>query len=166
MLTAFEKMNDNSRIWIYQSDRPISSVEKQSLMKDLALFLKQWAAHGSDLAASGDIIDDHFLIICTDETFTQASGCSIDSSVQFVQGLGQKYNIDFFQRTNLAFWQDERVNLVKLNELKNLVANEKVTADTLFYENTIQSKGQLHTQWRVKASETWLKRYFKATVNV
>lgn len=166
MLTAFEKMNDRSRIWVYQSDRPISSVEKQGLMVDLDPFLKQWAAHGSDLAASGDIVHDHFLIICTDETLTQASGCSIDSSVHFVQGLGQKYNIDFFQRTNIAFWQNEQVNLVKLNELKDLVANEEVTADTLFFENTIQSKGQLQAQWRVKASETWLKRYFKASVNV
>lgn len=159
-------MGDNSRVWIYQSDRPINTKEKQSILLDSEQFLKQWAAHGSDLKASGAILHDHFLIICTDESFNLASGCSIDSSVHFVQNLGQKYDIDFFQRTNLAFWENEGIKMVKLNELKQLVANGEISADSLFFENTIQVKSQLETQWRVKASETWLKRYFKATLSV
>lgn len=166
MLTHFEAMGDNSRIWIYQSDRPIGEEEKAAIMIDSEAFLKQWAAHGSDLKASGTILHDHFLIICTDESFNLASGCSIDSSVQFVQGLGQKFNIDFFQRTNLAFWQGEGIEIIKLNDLKGLVADGTIRPDSLFFENTIQTKGQLQTEWRVKAGETWLKRYFKAALNV
>lgn len=166
MLTHFEAMGDNSRIWIYQSDRPIGEEEKAAIMIDSEAFLKQWAAHGSDLKASGTILHDHFLIICTDESFNLASGCSIDSSVQFVQGLGQKFNIDFFQRTNLAFWQGEGIEIIKLNDLKGLVADGTIGPDSLFFENTIQTKGQLQTEWRVKAGETWLKRYFKAALNV
>lgn len=166
MLTNFEGMRDNSRVWIYQSDRPISEEEKAGILTDSDVFLRQWAAHGSDLKASGTILHDHFLIICTDESFNLASGCSIDSSVQFVQGIGQKYGIDFFQRTNLAFWQNETIKMVKLGDMKGLVANGEIGADSIFFENTIQTKGQLETQWRVKASETWLKRYFKAALNV
>ncbi|GAB5525037.1 MAG: hypothetical protein Roseis2KO_29090 [Roseivirga sp.] len=166
MLTSFEGMRDNSRIWIYQSDRPISEEEKAGILTDSEAFLRQWAAHGSDLKASGTILYNHFLIICTDESFNLASGCSIDSSVQFVQGIGKKYGIDFFQRTNLAFWQNETIKMVKLSDLKDLVARGEIGADSLFFENTIQAKGQLETQWRVRASETWLKRYFKATLNV
>lgn len=166
MLTNFDGMGDNSRIWIYQADRPINKEEKAAIMIDLEIFLKQWAAHGSDLKASGAILHDHFLVICTDESFNLASGCSIDSSVQFVQGLGQKFNIDFFQRTNLAFWQDESIRMVKLSDLKTLVAEGEIGADSLFFENTIQTKGKLQTEWRVKADETWLKRYFKAALNV
>lgn len=166
MLTNFEGMGDNSRIWIYQSDRPISKEEKESILVDSEVFLKQWAAHGSDLKASGTVLYDRFFIICTDESFNLASGCSIDSSVQFVQSLGQKHGIDFFQRTNLAFWEQEDIRMVKLNELKGLVANGEIGADSFFFENTIQTKGQLQKQWRVKASETWLKRYFKTALNV
>lgn len=166
MLTNFEGMGDNSRIWIYQSDRPVTADEKTAILLDSEIFLKRWAAHGNDLKASGTILHDHFLIICTDESFNLASGCSIDSSVQFVQSLGQKYGIDFFQRTNLAFWENDAIKMVKLNELKALVASGEIGADSLFFENTIQAKSLLQTQWRVKAGETWLKRYFKAALNV
>jgi hypothetical protein len=166
MLTSFEKMGDNSRIWIYQSDRPINSPEKQKIQQETDAFLMQWAAHGSDLKAASTILHDHFLIISIDEAFNLASGCSIDSSVHFVQGLGQRHSINFFERTNLAFWENEEIRLVKLNDLKALIASEQIGPDSVFFENTIQTKGKLESHWRVQAGETWLKRYFRASLNV
>lgn len=166
MLTNFEQMADNARIWIYQADRPLDKEERQEAMLQTQQFLAQWAAHGSDLRASATIKYDHFLIICIDESFQMASGCSIDSSVHFVQSLGQQLGINFFERTNLAFLAEENIEIVKLKDLKGQVASGAIGPDSLFFENTIQSKGQLQTQWLVKAGETWLKRYFKAALNV
>lgn len=166
MLTSFEKMGDNSRIWIYQSDRPINGLEKQKIQQETEEFLMQWAAHGNDLRAASTILHDHFLIISIDEAFNLASGCSIDSSVHFVQELGKRYSINFFERTNLAFWQNEDIRLVKLRDLKGLIVSEQISPNSVFFENTIQTKGKLENHWRVQASETWLKRYFSASLNV
>jgi hypothetical protein len=38
-----------------------------------------------------------------DERKAGVSGCSTDSSVRFIKSLGEKYKVDFFNRTNLAF---------------------------------------------------------------
>ena len=103
MLANFDNISDQARVWIYQADRPIGTEEKNVIIKDTEAFLSQWAAHGSALQAAGDLLFDHFLVICIDESFQMASGCSIDSSVRFVQELGQKLSIDFFKRTNAQF---------------------------------------------------------------
>lgn len=135
-------------------------------MEALSQFLKAWAAHGQDLHASGKIEYDQFLIIATDESFNLASGCSIDSSVHFVQDLGSRYSIDFFDRSKLAFLQEESVNLIALNSLKGSIEQQVVKPDSLFFQNTVQTKGELKSNWLVKAGESWLKRYFKTYVSV
>ena len=166
MLTPFDNMSDASRLWIYQANRNISGQEQKDIMIATEQFLRQWAAHGSDLMASATIKHDRFLIIATDESFNMASGCSIDSSVHFVQGLGQQFNIDFFVRTDLAFLNEQTVEIVPLNALKEAVASGQIGAESRFFDNTVAQKGQLRDQWLKKASETWLKRYFKPTLNV
>ena len=166
MLASFEQMSPNSRIWVYQSDRSITTAEKGEMMVSLESFLKQWAAHGSDLQASAIILHNYFMVICIDESFQMASGCSIDSMVRFVQELGQQMNINFFERTNLAFNTESGVQLIKLNDLKNSIAAGTVTAASAFFENTVQTKGQLENEWLTKAGESWLKRYFKAALSV
>ena len=166
MLAKFDRISENARVWIYQADRAISDEEKALIDQELQRFLGQWAAHGSALQAAGDVLHQHFLIICIDESFQMASGCSIDSSVRFVQELGQKLGIDFFQRTNLAFALDGNIELVAMAQLKAAVEQGKVTADSLFFDNNIQSKSQLAGQWQIKAGESWLKRYFKASLSV
>lgn len=166
MLANFDKISDQARVWIYQADRAVSAEEKSQITANLEGFLGQWAAHGSALQAAGGILYDHFLVICIDESFQMASGCSIDSSVRFVQELGQRLGIDFFKRTNLAFELENGINLVEMPKLKAAIEAGQVKADSLFFDNNIQSKGQLESQWRVKASESWLKRYFKASLSV
>ena len=162
----FDSINDHAKIWIYQADRPISTEEKAVIREQLDVFLSEWAAHGSALQAAGDVLYDYFLIICIDESFQIPSGCSIDSSVRFVQELGQRMNLDFFQRSNLAFDLETGIKLIAMPDLKAASESGEIRADSLFFDNNIQSKNQLAGQWRVKAGESWLKRYFKATLSV
>ena len=166
MLAKFNEMSPASRIWVYQSDRELNPQEETEITVSLGNFLQQWAAHGSDLQAAPAVLHHHFMIICIDESFQMASGCSIDSSVRFVQELGQKMNINFFERTNLAFNTEDGVKMIKLNELKKHVEAGTVKPDSEFFDNTVQTKGQLDTNWLVNAGESWLKRYFKAALNV
>lgn len=166
MLSDFDQLGSGARVWVYQANRAMNQAEQQEILQKLSAFLNQWAAHGSALQASGKIVKDHFLIIGVDESFQMASGCSIDSSVRFMQDLGQEYKIDFFQRTNLAFLEDDIVKLTPLAELKSAVEEGRVKPDSLFFNNTIQTKGELDSSWCVKASESWLKRYFSTTLSV
>ena len=166
MQTEFNALDDSSRIWIYQSDRKINADEQKAILSTALDFMTKWAAHGQDLKASATIKYDHFLIIGTDESFNAASGCSIDSSVHFVQALAHKYGIDFFDRMKLAFLVENEVKIVPLNELKNEMSGQNIGIESPFFNNTITKKGDLNEQWLVKAGNSWLKRYFKVHESV
>ena len=166
MLTPFEELKPQSRIWIYQADRRIDNEDQQAMLNSSEKFIQEWAAHGQSLLASACVMHNQFLVIATDENFNLASGCSIDSSFRFVQGLGNEMSYDFFQRTNLAFYINQEVKLVSLSNLKKEIAEGNIDNNTLFFDNNINTKAELHEKWIVNAGESWLKRYFQVTPNV
>lgn len=166
MRKAFEELTDQSRIWIFQSTTSLTDQQQQKIIEETDLFLQKWAAHGAQLLASCTIEFDRFLIIAIDEDFNMASGCSIDSMTRFVQELAGKHNIDLFDRSKLAFLQGEKIVLVDMKEVKELVNQGFFNDQTQFINNNIQTKNQLKTEWLVKPEESWLKRYFQAAKSV
>jgi len=166
MLSPFSELSPASRIWIYQADRALSQEEQSSILNASDQFLQQWAAHGQALLASATIKYDHFLVIATDEGFNMASGCSIDSSFRFVQEIGTKFDINFFDRANLAFLIENEVKFVAMPDLKPTIESGGLNGDSLFFDNNLGTKSELDNQWIVKAEESWLKRYFQAAKSV
>lgn len=166
MITPFEKLKDSARVWIYQSDRPFTSAEVGLIEEKAGDFISSWAAHGQDLLASATIVHNHFLVIAADEDFNMASGCSIDSQFRFVQDLGANLNIDFFNRMNIAFKDNEEVMLIPMSKLKGEVETGNIHPDSTFFDNNIQTKAQLSKNWLKRAGDSWLSRYFKAQKNV
>ncbi len=161
MFVAFEEMPGNSRVWIYQSDRVLSQDECHIIEENTKNFLSEWAAHGKGLKSSSRVIDNRFLLICVDEQAAMASGCSIDASVHFVQTIGQKLKINFFDRTLIAFEDDGQLRVEPLNSIANLVSSGIITPDTLVRDNLVPDKSSFEERWITPASNTWMKRYFK-----
>jgi len=93
------EFTDQSRLWMYLSDRPFSNDEVSSITQELHKFMGTWSAHNKKLKSSGAILFNQMLLVVVDEDFEHASGCSIDSSVRFVKELGVKYKADFFNRS-------------------------------------------------------------------
>lgn len=166
MLSPFEKLSNASRIWIYQSDRLLTQKDQDALLAASEMFLSEWAAHGQSLMASATIQHNHFLIVATDEGFNMASGCSIDSSFRFVQEVGSKLQINFFDRASLAFLIKDQVTFVAMNQLKSNIEAGAINGSTLFFDNNISKKSDLDQKWIVKADESWLKRYFQTAKSV
>ncbi|OEK06851.1 hypothetical protein [Roseivirga misakiensis] len=166
MLTPFDTLSPKARIWIYQADRKITASEEQTILSEAEKFIGEWAAHGQALLASAAVFHSHFLVIATDENFNLASGCSIDSSFRFVQQLGSEMNIDFFQRTNIAFSINDEVTLIPMSKIKQEVAAGRLQSENLFFDNNISDKSELAEKWLVKADKSWLKRYFQTSPSV
>ena len=91
-----------------------------------------------------------------DETKAAVSGCSTDSSVRFVKELEKKFNIDFFNRTNLAFWIKDKVQLLPLGQLAYALENNFIGPDTLYFNNTVLNKEQLENNWIIPVKDSWL----------
>jgi hypothetical protein len=148
----------HSRLWIYQADRKITDQEKQSIATEMKEFISQWAAHGNELYGDFKLEFDYFLLVGADESKSSTSGCSIDALTRKVKEMGEKYNIDFFNRMNIAY-EDEAtaIHLIGLGDFKKLMQKDQITDQTTVYNNLIVKVGDLDANWRTKVSDSWHK---------
>lgn len=87
-----------TKIWLYQTNRPIVGALAETIQNHLDQFAAQWKAHGKNLEAKFWFHNPYLMICEVDESLWGASGCSIDSKVHFLKELGSKFNVDFFVR--------------------------------------------------------------------
>ncbi|AZQ62381.1 ABC transporter ATPase [Flammeovirga pectinis] len=160
MYKSINSLSDDSKIWIYQSNRAFSDQEVDLIKQTLLPFIESWNAHGSDLNASFDIQFNQFIIITVDENAHSASGCSIDKCVGVVKQIEELLNVSLFERTNVAYLVNDKVSTFKLSEAKAMIANETITNTTKIFDNTIQSLGDYKKRWIIEADQSWLKRFF------
>ena len=89
-----------------------------------------------------------------DENKQIASGCSIDSSVAVIKAIAKQYNIDFFNRMNIAFLDGDLTQILSLAEFKKIL-----TPQTIVYNNLVSTKSEYESNWTVPLSESWLARF-------
>ena len=160
MQVDFMELPSEARIWIYQSNRPFSEAELPELRTLLDAFLEQWTAHGQNLKAGYDLPYNRFIVIGLDQSQASASGCSIDASVHFIQGLEQKYSIDLLDKMNVTYKQGEFVAHKTLMDFKNMAKQRAVGPNTLVFNNLVATKGEYEENWEVPAKESWHARFF------
>lgn len=159
MLVDFEKLNPQSRLWIYQSKRKFTSEEKEIISASLSSFTSDWKAHGVPLVASFDIRLDQFIILAVDEEAHGASGCSIDGSTRAMKALEQELGFGLFDRAQASFIIDNSTVTLPLTQLKEAAHAGQWDADTLTVNTLVATRGELESSFLVRAGETWLKRY-------
>lgn len=135
----FDNLPDSCRVWIYTGNKSLNYIE-EILNNEISNFVSSWATHGTELIGQGKIINEFFLVLVVDESRVGASGCSIDSSVNFIKTLGLKYDIDFFDRMNMVIYQNGRNKLVHFSDLKEYKEFE-------LYDPLIGNLGTLRTNW-------------------
>jgi len=148
------------RIWIYMSNRRLTDAEVNEINKDLLGFMAVWNAHGNKLDTSFEILYNYFIIIKANEERVLASGCSIDSSVQFMAELAKKHNLDLFDRQQVA-WLDYKneVNTTTLNKLTQLYKDRILTDNTIIFNNTLQSGEELPLKWKLPLKDSLYTRF-------
>jgi len=160
MYIPFEDMPDESKIWIYQSNRKFSDDEMAEIESDLKAFVENWAAHGTGLEASYLLQYNRFIILAVNQEVQSATGCSIDSSVQFIQQLEQKYDVDLLDKMNVTFKLGEHIAHKPLVEFKKMAKEKAVSANTIVFNNLVNTIGEWHEYWEVPAKESWHSRFF------
>jgi hypothetical protein len=160
MHVPFETLPKTARVWIYQADRALTLKNIQSLEQNAITFCNQWAAHGVALKSSFKFLHNRFLILAVDEQANMASGCSIDSSVNFVRSLEQNLNVGFLDRTKVAFVINNEVFLESLANMKSKVEKGEITASTITFNNLVSNIEEFEENWQTEAGNSWLKKYF------
>jgi len=159
MFTQYKNLPDNSRVWIYQSDRVFTAAEVEFISEKAIDFINAWTRHGDDLKGSFTIKYNQFLVLAVDEGFNNVSGCSIDSSVRFIQKLEQELKIDLMNKMNITFKDDAHINLVKLSDFQRFAKERKITSETMVFNNMVNTKADFENNWEVPAKQSWHKRF-------
>jgi hypothetical protein len=103
---------------------------------------------------------NRFIIIAVNQAVQAATGCSIDASVQFIQQLEQKYSVDLLDKMNVTFKMGEHVAFKTLLDFKKLAKEKAVSANTVVFNNLVNTVGEWQDFWEVPASESWHNRFF------
>ena len=159
MFTAYKNLPNNSRVWIYQSDRGFTDIEVELISTKAIDFINQWTRHGDDLKGSFTIKYNQFLVLAVDESFNNVSGCSIDSSVRFIQGLEKELELDLMNKLNVSFKDNDNVNLVKLSDFQKFAKEQKITSETIVFNNMVDTKADFENNWEIAAKDSWHKRF-------
>lgn len=162
MYTNFNELDKNSRLWVYQADRPFNEEEKQFISQNGKVFVENWTAHNKALNASIEVKYDQFIILAVDETKAQATGCSIDKSVHFIKGLENELKINLLDKSKIAFLKNDKIVLENLPSIKSKVTSDEITADLLTFNNMVTTKGEFEDNWLIPANKSWMGRFFKA----
>ena len=159
MYTNFNTLPQNSRIWIYQADREFTRVEVDLLQENAIAFIEEWTRHGAALKGSFALKYNRFLILAVDESFANASGCSIDASVRFVKQMETLFSMDLMNKLNVTYKEGQTIRLVNLSTFQEYAKIQKITSETIVFNNMVQTKGDLESLWEVPAQQSWHRRF-------
>ncbi len=157
-MIGYENFSDDSRVWIYQSNRWFSDEEAVVLRANLKKFATNWVSHNRQLKAFGDVFHNRFIVLMVDESQADASGCSIDASVAFLRQMEVQFQTDLFDRMQFTLrLGGENVNLSK-EDFADWYASGKIDDQTLVFDTLVNNKKDFEEAWLKPLGKSWLKR--------
>ncbi len=151
--------NDNSHVWVYQSNRIFTGEEALEIEKSLKNFVVDWKSHGTPVKGYSLLLFDMFIILMADETSSGIiGGCSTDTSVRLMKNFEKDFQVDLFDRQMLAFIVKKKIQLIPLSKVNSYLEDGVITNDTLYFNNTILTKKELLDNWIIPVKDSWLAK--------
>lgn len=159
MLTDYQTLSSESKVWIYPSSRKFYKEEIEELEEKIKQFLDGWKKEDENFKSSYQFLYNRFIIIAAEDENTSISSQDIDTLVGFIFELQNHYKIELLDRMNVCFKQGEYVQYKELKDFKKLLKNKSVSEKTIVFDNLIQSKEELEHFWEVPIAESWYNRF-------
>jgi hypothetical protein len=147
----------DSRVWVYQANRLFSLQEALEIEEKINDFAANWISHGADVKGAAYLFFGQFIVLMADETAAGVSGCSTDSSVRVIKQVEEQFKVNMFDRLSLAFIVKDKVQLLPMSQLSYATENGFIDADTLYFNNLVQTKKELEEQWIIPVRDSWLR---------
>ena len=134
--------------------------EAFELEEILGDFVSTWTSHGDKVKGYANLFFGTFIVIMADETGTGVSGCSTDSSVRLIKDIEKRFQVQLFDRENLTFYINNKIQHLPLNQLAYAIENSFIKSDTIYFNNLVLTKKELEQNWLIPVRQSWLaKRY-------
>lgn len=142
----FTEFPDNSRVWLYQTNRPLDDDEIKLVNNKLSSFIKDWAAHGNQLWGNAKVLNPYFIVVAVNDKLTPPSGCSIDASVHKLKEIGQLLDVDFFTRMKITLEKNEKLEQIEFDEFKTIASDNNIRV----FDPLVSNLGDLRNEWPKK----------------
>lgn len=149
-----------SKVWIYQSNRAFTNAEVAIIQQKLDIFTSEWKAHGQQLKAKAEILYQFFIVFTVDELAAGVTGCSIDASVHMIKEIENEFNVDLFDRFNIAYKIDDKVIVTNKEDFETLVNIKTIGPKTVVFNNLVQNVQEFETKWETLFEESWHSKVF------
>ena len=159
MKVEFDKISDESRIWIYQSNDDFTESDVDIIHKKSELFVNNWMAHNKELQASFNILNNRFFVIAVNEEFNPIGGCSIDYSLQLLKDISNTINKNLLDRLTVNYKMGSLIKSTTLKDLKNNLKNGSFSPETVIFNMTVSTKKELLNNFEIKLSSSWLSKF-------
>ena len=154
------EFSDSSRVWIYAADRVFTPEEAEAIVASGNAYAAEWQAHKQLLKAGFKLFFNQFVVLVVDEAKHEASGCSIDNSVQFVKKLEQEFNVSLTNRMLYSFFNEEDAIVTgHLNDMHQHIVDNHLSFVSPVFDNLVETKKDLNQRWIAPLKETWLFRF-------
>ena len=161
MNNLFPQLPPDARVWVYQANRQLTADEASAIDIKANAFVQSWSSHSRKVDSFVTILYNRFIIIAANQEQFQVSGCGIDSSVKLIKEIGAAYNIDFFDRFNIAYKEgDMVVSASNRTAFEKLIAEGNVNDNTIVFNNLVTTLAELNDNWEIPMKNSWHAKVF------
>ena len=121
-------------------------------------FVSGWTAHENKLSADFEIFKERVVVVKVNEDIANASGCSIDKLTRFIKDTEIKFGVELLNRFLVAYQNSDHIEVVHTSKLKDLLAQQLITENTVIYNTAVASENEL-ANWEQALKNTWLNKY-------
>ncbi len=146
----------NSKVWIYQCNRPFLEKEIAELNEQLYNFYTQWQSHGTPVKGWGSCVYNQFIVVMADVIATGVSGCSTDGMVRLIKSFERQYGVELFDRLTITFLIEGKVQPLPLQQIAYALQKGYIKQDSLLFNNLVDTKEKLEKEWLVPLNKSWL----------
>lgn len=154
-MDIFQNFPDHSKVWLYQSNRALTPEEMEILETELQKFTSDWDSHGNLLPASAVVLNPYFAMVIVDQEKIGLCGGSVDAKFRFMQEIGARFNVDFFDRMRVTIKESDELKQIPFKDLKNHGAAE-------IYDPLVRTMGEFREGWPRPVAESKYKRFATA----
>lgn len=152
------KYPDQSKVWVYQSNRPFTKNEIQIIQDQLNQFISKWDSHGSMIDGEGIIVHNQFISVVADNTNDVLCGSAADRLVKLMRHFEQELDVILLDRMSIAYKKEGSIHVASMQEFRELLNNGSVDENTIVFNNVITKKSEFENNWEVPVKDSWHKQ--------
>ena len=158
MFVDFSSLDLSSRVWIFQSETEINKNLEDLIKKELTEFLENWVSHGRDIISSFEIKYETFIVIAVSDSIN-ISGCSIDTLINFVKSLENKYNLSLMNKNIIKFKNGSTISSMNISDFKSKCEKINNNEELIVFNNLVNTIADYRNKWEIDIRLSWHKRY-------